>query len=80
MSSDIAFPPYFITALQFHLASVFAGAIAEDENKSALFEEKAQRQYLIARNVDAQQTTSERLRMDRFAKFRGNSRTLARRF
>ena len=74
------FPPYFITALQFHLASVFAGAIAEDENKSALFEEKAQRQYLLARNVDAQQTTSERLRMDRYAKFRGNSRTLARRF
>ena len=56
------------------------GAIAEDENKSALFEQKAERQYLLARNVDAQQTTSERLRMDRFAKFRGNSRTLARRF
>jgi len=75
-----AFPPYFITALQFHLASVFAGAIAEDENKSALFEEKAQRQYMIARNVDSQQTTTERLRLNKFATVRGNTRQLSRRF
>ena len=74
------FPPYFITALQFHLASVFAGAIAEDADKSALFEQKAQRQYLLARNIDAQQTSTERLNMGRYANFRGNTRTLARRF
>ena len=74
------FPPYYILGLQFHLASVFSGAIAEDENKSLLFEQKAQQQYMIARNIDSQQTTTERLNLNRFSTFRGNTRTLSRKF
>ena len=74
------FPPYYILGLQFHLASVFSGAIAEDENKSLLFEQKAQQQYMIARSVDSQQTTTERLNLGRFSNARGNSRTLSRKF
>ena len=46
------FPPYFRLALEFQLASIYAGSIARDSGMIKEYSERAERQYLIAKNID----------------------------
>tara|TARA_R100001015_G_C4604904_1_gene159925 strand:- start:299 stop:922 length:624 start_codon:yes stop_codon:yes gene_type:complete len=69
------FPPYFIFLLELSLASIFGYAVAQNNALSDSLELKAQRQLAIAKNLDAQQRTSSRLRVTRFANTRNSSGT-----
>lgn len=52
------FPAYFKHLLQLDLAALLAAALLEDENKADKFSGFAQRQLLIAKNIDSQNNTS----------------------
>ena len=52
--SEANFPPYFKQALVFELASLFAGAIARNDNLSTLYQNRAVAQLAIARAQDSQ--------------------------
>lgn len=67
------FPAYFIFAAELSLASIFAYAVAQNSDLSNLLEGKAQRQISIAKNIDAQQRTSSRLRVTRFNNTRNST-------
>ena len=67
------FPPYFIFLLELSLASIFGYAVAQNNALSDSLEGKAQRQLAIAKNLDAQQRTSSRLRVTRFANTRNST-------
>ena len=67
------FPAYFIFACELSLASMFAYAVAQDPVLSEALEGKAQRQIAVARNIDAQQRTSSRLRVTRFNNTRNST-------
>jgi hypothetical protein len=69
------FPPYFRLALEFQLASIYAGAIARDTAMIKEFSERAERQYLIAKNIDSQETTTNKLDTNRFINLRQSTRT-----
>jgi len=69
------FPPYFRLALEYKLASIYAGAVARDAGMIKQFDELAERQLLIARNTDSQETTSKQLATNRFAEERRSTRT-----
>jgi|TARA_Y100000114_G_scaffold150485_1_gene166045 hypothetical protein len=69
------FPPYFRLALELKLASIFAGSIARDSALVNEFDQQAERQLLIAKNIDAQETTTKRLSTNRFISNRRSSRS-----
>tara|TARA_R110002012_G_scaffold57915_1_gene149596 strand:+ start:19421 stop:20035 length:615 start_codon:yes stop_codon:yes gene_type:complete len=69
------FPPYFRLALEYKLASIYAGAVARDAGMIKQFDELAERQLLIARNTDSQETTSKQLATNRFTEERRSTRT-----
>ncbi len=69
------FPPYFRLAVEYKLASVFAGAIARDAAMVREFDNQAERQILIARNTESAETTTKRLSTDRFINERRSSRS-----
>ena len=52
---------------------MFAYAVAQDPVLSEALEGKAQRQIAVARNIDAQQRTSSRLRVTRFNNTRNST-------
>lgn len=52
------YPAYFTHLFQLELASLLAGALLEDENKTDKYMAFAQRQLIVARNIDAQNNTS----------------------
>jgi hypothetical protein len=68
------FPSYFRLALEYKLASIYAGAVARDAGMIKQFDELAERQLLIARNTDSQETTSKQLATNRFAEERRSTR------
>ena len=53
--SETALPPHIIEAIEYKLAAKFAIAVAEDENKSMLFENKYKDALGVAMAKDAQQ-------------------------
>ena len=59
-------PEYFIQSLVFELASLFAGAIARNDNLSELYNKRAITSLAIARNVDSQAQTTRRVDVNRF--------------
>ena len=59
-------PEYFIQSLVFELASLFAGAIARNDNLSELYNRRAITSLAIARNVDSQAQTTRRVDVNRF--------------
>ena len=67
------FPPYFIFTAELSLASIFAYAVAQNTDLSNALEVKANRQLAIAKNIDAQQRTSSRLRVTRFNNTRNST-------
>ena len=69
------FPPYFRLALEFQLASVFAGSIARDSGMIREFGDRAERQYLIAKNTDSQETTTSKLDTHRYLNLRQSTRS-----
>jgi sensor histidine kinase YesM len=69
------FPPYFRLALEFQLASIFAGSIARDSGMIREFGDRAERQYLIAKNTDSQETTANKLDTNRYLNLRQSTRS-----
>ena len=55
------FPDYFTQALVFELASLFAGAIARNDQLSLLYEKRARQQLVVARSMESQTQTSRKL-------------------
>ena len=64
--SESDFPPYFKQTLVFELASLFAGAIARNDQLSELYHKRAIAQLAIAKGIDAQAQTTRRVDVDRF--------------
>ena len=69
------FPPHFVLALEYELASIFAGSVARDSAMIRQFKELAERQFLVAKNIDAQETTTKVLDSNRFINLRRSTRT-----
>ena len=72
---EAEFPPHFILALEYHLASLFAGSIARDSGMIKQFAEMSERQYLIAKNIDSSEKTTKTLDVSRFNNLRTATRT-----
>jgi hypothetical protein len=68
------FPPYFKLALEYSMASIFAGSVARDSAMISQFSELAERQILIAKNIDSQETTTKKLETSRFKQDRLTTR------
>tara|TARA_Y100000590_G_scaffold470386_1_gene664386 strand:- start:6816 stop:7424 length:609 start_codon:yes stop_codon:yes gene_type:complete len=68
--SESDFPPYFKQTLVFELASLFAGAIARNDQLSELYHKRAVAQMAIAKATDSQAQTTRRLDVDRFRNVR----------
>ncbi len=64
--SEAHFPPYFKQALVFELASLFAGAIARNDNLSQLYQQRAVAQLAYAKAQDSQAQTTRRVDVSRF--------------
>lgn len=73
-ADESEFPPHFILALEYTLASLFAGSIARDSGMIKQFAEMAERQYLIAKNVDSAERTTKQLDQSRFINLRQSTR------
>ena len=56
--SEADFPPYFTQSLVFELASLFAGAIARNDDLSTLYQNKATVQLAVAKAQDSQAQTN----------------------
>ena len=69
------FPPHFVLALEYELASIFAGSVARDAAMIKQFKELAERQFLIAKNIDSSETTTKVLDTNRFINLRRSTRT-----
>lgn len=55
------FPEYFVQILVFELASLFAGAIARNDNLSVLYQKRANIQLTQARGMESQTQTTRKL-------------------
>jgi len=71
---EAEFPPHFILALQYQLASLFAGSIARDSGMIRQFSDMAERQYLISKNIDSSERTTRQLDVSRFTNLRQSTR------
>jgi len=60
------FPSYFVLAVSYSLAQIFATSIARDSSLSTLMAQMADQSMLKARSVDSQQQTSRKLITSRF--------------
>ena len=69
------FPPHFVLALEYELASIFAGSVARDSAMIKQFKEMSERQMLIAKNIDSSETTTKVLDTNRFINLRRSTRT-----
>tara|TARA_R110000796_G_scaffold3212_8_gene12299 strand:- start:12 stop:608 length:597 start_codon:yes stop_codon:yes gene_type:complete len=69
-------PPYFVTLMIYSMASMLAFSVAQQENLSALMEQRALRQGAISRSIDAQGRTAPRIDTDRLVtvRYRGTRR------
>lgn len=65
-------PPYFVIVAQYHMASVFAAAIARDAGIQKMYTELYGANMRIARNIDSQSQTSKKLVTNRFRNFRNS--------
>ena len=69
------FPAHFRLALEYELASIFAGSVARDAAMITQFKELSERQFLVAKNIDSAETTSKVLDTNRFINMRRSTRT-----
>ena len=71
--SESDFPPFFTQTLVFELASLFAGAIARNDQLSELYHKRAVAQLAVSRALDSQQQTTRNLDLDRFRNVRNRT-------
>jgi len=71
--SESIFPPYFKQTLVFELASLFAGAIARNDQLAVLYAQQARSQLQSAKSIDSQAQTTRRVDVDRFRNVRTRS-------
>jgi len=69
------FPPHFRVALEYELASIFAGSVARDAGMIREFKNLADRQFLISKNIDTAEVTTRKLDISRFTNLRNSTRT-----
>ena len=65
-TSEQDWPSYFVLAVQFELASVFASSLAQDASLAQLMGQQAQLSMMRARTLDSQQQTTRKLSTSRF--------------
>lgn len=63
-------PPYFVTLVQYQLASIFAYSVAAQEALAEMWEKKALRQLAASRSLDSQSQTTRRLNVQRYHQLR----------
>ena len=73
-ANEDLWPPYFVTGVQYQLASIFAYSVAAQEGLSDMFEKRAMRQMAIGRTIDSQSQTTRRLNVQRFNQIRTTTR------
>ena len=66
-------PPYFIILAQYHMASLFAAAVARDAGIQKLYLDQYAAHMRIARNLDSQSQTTKKLVTNRFRNFRNST-------
>lgn len=71
--SESIFPPYFAKVLVFELASLFAGAIARNDQLANLYAQRSVAQLQQAKSIDSQAQTTRRANVDRFRNVRNRS-------
>lgn len=71
--SESIFPPYFAKVLVFELASLFAGAIARNDQLANLYAQRSIAQLQQAKSIDSQAQTTRRANVDRFRNVRNRS-------
>ena len=59
-------PSYFTIAVEYTMASVFAGSIARNETLVSIMDQKAAIAMAKARSLDSQQNTTRKLTTSRF--------------
>jgi hypothetical protein len=69
------FPAHFRLALEYELASIFAGSVARDASLISQFAELAERQYLRAKHIDATEATNKKLDTGRYINLRQSTRS-----
>ena len=69
------FPAHFKVALEYELASIFAGSVARDAGMIREFKAMADRQFLISKNIDTSEVTTRKLDTSRFINLRNTTRT-----
>ena len=69
------FPAHFRLALEYELASIFAGSVARDAGMIREFKMMADRQFLISKNIDASEVTTKQLDVNRYINLRNSTRT-----
>ena len=69
------FPPHFRLALEYDLASLFAGSVARDAGMINQFKQMSDRQFLISKNIDTAEVTTRKLDTSRFINLRNSTRT-----
>ena len=65
-ASEQSWPSYFVIAVQYQLATVFASSLAQDANLAQLMGQQAQVSMTRARSLDSQQQTTRKLSTSRF--------------
>ena len=69
------FPAHFKLALEYQLASVFAGSVARDNDMIKSFIELADRQFLTAKHIDSVERTNAKFDLSRYKNLRLSTRT-----
>ena len=69
------FPAHFRLALEYELASLFAGSVSRDAGMIREFKSMADRQFLISKNIDASEVTNKKLDTSRYINLRNTTRT-----
>jgi hypothetical protein len=59
-------PPFFVIAVEYMVASMFATSVARDSQLASLMEQKANFHMVQARRLDSQQQTTRKLNTSRF--------------
>ena len=72
-TSEAEFPPYFKQCMVFELASLFAGAIARNDQLSELYRNRGLAQIAIAKATDSQAQTSRRMDVNRIRNTRNRT-------
>ena len=69
-------PPYFTVLAQYHMASIFAAAVARSAKLQELFLTQYATQLRTAKSIDGQGQTTRRVITNRFRNFRHSSSSL----